>query len=252
MIGSSLKGNIQMIRIRQIAAGVIVVLALAAPSARAEDKEDEKSDKVLSSDEVLGRTGKTIDEWGAAWWQWAFVTPGVLGDTTGQFGPKGDVRGPVFFAEGSGGGAVKLEYTAPAGKYILLPVATYIWTFFPPCADPRCAAHIVDDNFVAHVKNAYATVEGVKVGDMQEHVVRVSHSNPLIFLVNAGPIDPTSGYGGILPAEQSGYWLMLAPLSPGTHQFAFGATIPNLDPNTGDALPGTTGLQTTLTLHVKK
>jgi len=239
-----------MIRMRQIAAAVVVVLALAAPAARAEDKEDEKSANVLPSDEVLWRTGKTIDEWGAAWWQWAFVTPGVLGDTTGQFGPEGNVRGPVFFAEGSGGGALKLEYTAPAGKYILLPVATYIWTFFPPCADPRCATRIVDDNFVAQVKNAYATVDGVRVGDMQEHVVRVSHSNPLIFLVNAGQV--VNGYGGILAAEQGGYWLMLAPLSPGTHQLAFGATIPNLDPNTGDVLPGTTAAQTTLTLHIKK
>jgi len=235
---------------RQIAAAAVVVLALAAPAARAEDKEDEKSVNVLPSDEVLQRTGKTIDEWGAAWWQWAFVTPGVLGDTTGQFGPQGDVGGRVFFAEGSGGGAVKLEYNAPAGKYILLPVATYIWTLFPPCADPRCATHIVDDNFVAHVKDAYATVDGARVGDMQEHVVRVSHSNPLIFLVNAGPI--INGYGGILAAEQSGYWLMLAPLSPGTHQLAFGAKIPNLDPNTGDVLLGMTAAQTTLTLHVKK
>jgi len=240
-----------MIRMRQIAAAGVVVLALAAPAARAKDKDDEQSVTVLSSDEVLERTGKTIDEWGAAWWQWAFVTPGVLGDTTGQFGPQGDVGGPVFFAEGSGGGAVKLDYKAPAGQYILLPVATYIWTFFPPCADPRCATHIVDDNFVAHVKGAYATVDGVRV-DLQKHVVRVSHSNPLIFVVDAGPIDPVSGYGGILPAEQSGYWLMLPPLSPGTHQFAFGAKIPNLDPNTGDVLPGTTDLQTMLTLHLKK
>ena len=98
-----------MIRMRQIAAAVVVVLAMAAPAARAEDREDEKSANVLPSDEVLRRTGKTIDEWGAAWWQWAFVTPGVLGDTTGQFGAQGDVGGPVFFAEGSGSGAVKLE-----------------------------------------------------------------------------------------------------------------------------------------------
>ena len=105
----------QTIRPREIAAAVMVVLALAAPAARAEDKEREKTFKVLSSDDVLERTGKTIDEWGAAWWQWAFVTPGVLGDTTGQFGPQGDVGGPVFFAEGSGGGAVTLEYEAPAG-----------------------------------------------------------------------------------------------------------------------------------------
>ena len=236
----------QTFRPREIAAAIVVALALGAPAARAEDK------KVLSSDDVLERTGKTIDEWGAAWWQWAFMTPGVLGDTTGQFGPTGDVGGPVFFAEGSGGGAVTLEYTAPTGQFILLPVATYIWTFFPPCANPRCADHIINNNFVAHVKDVHARVDGEPVDDMPKHVVRVSHSNPLIFVVDAGPIDPASGYGGILPAEQGGYWLMLASLSPGTHKITFGAKIPNLDPNTGDVLPGTTGLQTTLILHVTK
>ena len=248
----------QTIRPREIYAALMVVLALAAPAARAKDKADEKTFQehektveVLSSADVLQRTGKTIDEWGAAWWQWAFATPGVLGDTTGQFGPKGEVGGPVFFAEGSGGGAVTLEYEAPAGQYILLPVATYIWTFFPPCADPRCATHIINNNFVAHVKDVHASIDGDPVGDMPKHVVRVSPSNPLIFVVDAGPIDPESGYGGILPAEQGGYWLMLAPLPPGTHKITFSAKLPNLDPITGDVLSGTTDLQTTLILHIK-
>ncbi len=100
------------------------------------------------------------------------------------------------------------------------------------------------------MKAAYATVDGVPV-DMEKHVVRVSHSNPLIFVVDAGPIDPASGYGGLLAAEQGGDWLMLAPLSKGTHTIKFGATVPNLDPNTGQPLAGTTDLRTTLTLHVK-
>jgi len=75
-------------------------------------------------------------------------------------------------------------------------------TFFPPCADPRCATHIINDNFVAHVKDVHAGIDGDPVDDMPKHVVRVSGSNPLIFVVDAGPIDPASGYGGILPASR--------------------------------------------------
>jgi len=239
------------VRMRKICGTLLTALVLAAPAARADEREvGRKPARVLSSEDVLAATGKTIGEWGAAWWQWAFVTPGVLGDTTGQYGPQGDVGGPVFFAEGSGGGAVTLQYAAPAKQYILLPVTTYIWTLFPPCAEPQCAAKIVDSNFVARVKGVSAKVDGVPVEEIQEHVVRVNRRNPLIFLVDAGPID-SSGYGGILPAEQSGYWLMLAPLAPGTHKITFGATIPNLDGNTGDVLPGSTDQRTTLTLHVK-
>jgi len=70
------------IRPREIAAAVMAVLAWAAPAARADDK-------ALSSDDVLERTGKTIDEWGAAWWQWAFVTPGVLAIPLGNSDRRG-------------------------------------------------------------------------------------------------------------------------------------------------------------------
>jgi hypothetical protein len=89
---------------------------------------------VLSTTDVLAKTGQSIDAWGAAWWQNAFVHPELLGDTTGEFGYLGNVGGPVFFAEGSGGDPVSLSYTVPNNQYILLPVATYIWTFFDPCA----------------------------------------------------------------------------------------------------------------------
>ncbi len=236
-------------RILALVAAVGMAVVLIEKVARAEDANERTG--VLSAEEVLKATGKGIDEWGDSWWQWAFLNPNVLGDTTGQFGPLGNVGGPVFFAEGSGGGAVSLQYAAPSSQYILLPVATYIWTFFPPCAEAHCATQIVDDNFIRRTTNVFATVDGEAVRNLPAHLIRVQRHNPLIFLVDAGPIDPVTGYGGILPAEQGGYWLMLEPLPPGTHDIRFGATIPNLDPNTGAVLPGSTDLRTTLTLRVE-
>jgi hypothetical protein len=40
----------------------------------------------------------------------------------------------VFFAQGSGGDIVRARLDVPRGEYMLLPVATFIWTFFDPCA----------------------------------------------------------------------------------------------------------------------
>jgi len=94
---------------------------------------------VLSKQQVRAAIGKSIAEWGAKWWQWAYEHPEVLGDTTGEFGPLGDVGGPVFFVLGSGGDPVRASYEIPGGKYILLPVATYLWIFFDPCAEIECA-----------------------------------------------------------------------------------------------------------------
>jgi len=201
---------------------------------------------VLTTTEVLAKTGQSIDAWGAAWWQNAFVHPELLGDTTGEFGYLGNVGGPVFFAEGSGGGPVSLSYTVPDNQYVLLPVATYIWTFFDPCASVGCARTIVN-SFVSGITDAFASIDGVPVPDLTSHLVTVDTTTPFVFQVDAGPIGP-DGYGGILDAVQGGLWLMLDPLSSGMHTLTFGATVPSLDPITGDVLDGSIELATNLQL----
>src|SRR6476660_1677475 len=90
----------------------VLTLTLLVPAARA-------SGPFLSNDEVQGLTGKSIAEWGAEWWQWAFQNPAVFVDRTGKSGPLGDASANVFFAEGSVGHPVNLKYTVPGGKYIL-------------------------------------------------------------------------------------------------------------------------------------
>lgn len=204
--------------------------------------------QVLSNDEITWATGRSITEWGNSWWQWAFEHPEIFGDTSGEFGYLGDVRGPVFFAEGSGGEPLETSVEVPRGEYVLLPVATYIWTFFDPCAEIRCARRIVNDNFIKGIENVFVWIDGKPVGKLASHLVKVDRSNPQAFLVDAGPIDQ-DGYGGILPALQGGYWLMLAPLPPGSHQVVFGATVPELDPFTGEPTGGTVELNSRLTLR---
>jgi hypothetical protein len=225
------------------AAGLVFALALTSliPSARA-------SAPFLSNEEVVGVTGKSIGEWGAEWWQWAFENPEVLFDRTGKSGPLGDVGGNVFFAEASGGRPVNLKYTIPGGKYVLLPVITYIWTFFDPCAEPVCAREIINDNVLAGVTDVYLTIDGEPIPDMSAFRVLVTDET-VPFKVDAGPIGP-DGYGGILDALQGGYWVMLKPLSPGPHRISFGATAPAVDGNTGEPVGGAVDLTTKLRLEV--
>ena len=213
------------------------------------DRDDEGEVDVLSNLQVRRRTGKTIAEWGALWWKWAFDNPQVLGDVDGTFSALGDVGGPVFFAQGSVGDPVRANVTVPGGQYILLPVATFIWTFFDPCADLACARRIVNHNFIDGITAVSVTVDGERVENMQTHLVRVDDGNPP-FTVDAGPIGP-DGYGGILPAVQGGYWLMLAPLRSGTHRVSMSATVPNLDGATGELLGGSTQLDARLRLKAR-
>ena len=120
----------------------------------------------------------------------------------------------MFFAEGSGGEPFRGVVNVPRGEYVLIPVATYVWTFFDPCAEIRCARQIINENFVKGLRDVYVWIDGKPVRDLASHLVRVDRHNPQVFLVDAGPIDE-DGYGGILPALQGGYWLMLDLRLPG-------------------------------------
>ena len=221
---------------------VVLAFMVFASPARA-------ANAVLTSDEVLARTGTSIAEWGAEWWQWAFENPAVLGDKTGKLGPLGNVGGPVFFAEGSGGTPVNVKYTVPAGQYILLPVATFIWTFFPPCAEVICATRIINENFIGGITGVSVEIDDVPVPNIASHLVRID-SNTSPFQVDAGPIG-SDGYGGILDALQGGYWVMLEPLAPGSHRISMDATVPKLDGFTGEPLGGTDALRAKLRLEAK-
>jgi hypothetical protein len=95
----------------------------------------------------------------------------------------------------------------------------------------------------------FLKIDGKPVRNLSSHLVWVERHNPAVFLVDAGPIQP-DGYGGILPALQGGYWVMLEPLAPGQHSVAFGATVPDLDPFTGEPTGGTVRLFTNLTVRV--
>jgi hypothetical protein len=223
--------------------------AAGAPS-RGDDSDRRSDDPVLSASAIVAETGKSIEEWGAAWWQWAFENPDVLSDPTGEFGSLGDVGGPVFFATGSNGDPVHRSFKVPANQFVLLPIATYVWTFFDPCAEIACARTIINRNFVAGTKDVELRVDGRRVPTVKTNRVVVDRT-PTVFLVDAGPIGD-DGYGGILSAVQGGYWAMLEPLSPGVHRLEFGATVPDLDPFTGEPLGGTLRLQATLDLTVER
>ena len=230
---------------------VTSLLFLPIASAHEGDRDDERGAEVLSNQQVRAATGKTIAQWGAKWWQWAFDHPEVLSDTTGEFGPLGDVGGPVFFALGAGNDPVRAAYDVPGGKFILLPVATYIWTFFDPCADATCAREIVNHNFLDGITYVNVRVDGERVNNLRAHLVRVDENRPLVFKVDAGPIQD-DGYGGILNAVQGGYWLMLEPLSAGKHRISMFSTVPILDPVTGELQNGYHDLDAKLELQARR
>jgi hypothetical protein len=243
-------------RYGQAAGGLLPAIAslamlLQLQPAFADHRDGERSPNALSKHQVRAATGKTIAEWGARWWQWAYAHPEVLGDASGEFAQLGDVGGPVFFAQGCGGGdPYRASVEVPGGQYILLPVAAYLWTFFEPCADVTCARQIINHNFLEGITYTSVVIDGKRVHNMAAHLVRVDETNPRVFKVDAGPIQE-DGYGGILDAAQGGYWVMLEPLPPGKHHVSFFSTVPNLDNYTGELLEGYTDLDAKIKMRAK-
>src|SRR4051812_24180263 len=66
--------------------------------------------------------GKSLGEWGAAWWQWAFSFPAdrsPVTDPDGRFCAEGQ-SGKVWFLAGTTGGTATRTCTIPTGTPVLI------------------------------------------------------------------------------------------------------------------------------------
>jgi hypothetical protein len=121
------------------------------------------------------------------------------------------------------------------------------------CSSPnesRSAREIVNHNFLEGITYVNVKIDGERVRNIASYMVRVDETKPVVFKVDAGPIQP-DGYGGILKAVQGGYWVMLKPLPPGKHRISMFATVPNIDGLTGELAGGYTDLDAKLKLQVR-
>lgn len=168
--------------------------------------------------------GKTYGEWVALYWQWVLAQPTTTNpqaDPTGAFAGVAQ-SGPVWFLAGTFGTSVTRNVTIPAGKAIFFPVQPWIFgsgvydceptVAGVPCDVPtlRAAAAVATDGSSV----VEASIDGVPVNDVRGY--RATDPNSFSITVPAdNPLGvPAATYA---PQVADGYWLLLAPLSPGAH-----------------------------------
>jgi hypothetical protein len=212
-------------------AGVIAGAAIAPSNALAQAEP-----KVL---------GKTIGEWSAKWWQWAFAIPAETNpmlDETGKFCHLGQ-QGPVWFLAGVWNpsppdrpGKVVRSCTVPAGKHILFPIANSFWIQTPGDDDVTCGK---DDEtcWRTEANNSLPPSIG---GELEATL----DGNPIIFNTKTPIIRSQSPvFTAFFPPDNvitldfhvdvnqltgrpivsDGFWVMLPPLSPGEYELHFRA-----------------------------
>jgi len=171
--------------------------------------------------------GRTIGEYSADWWQWAFSFSSPddpISDPTGALANQKQ-SGPVFFVAG---GTATRAFTVPADKYILIPLLNAEMSQLElgdfTLTEPQVRAEV---NALADlIDELHASIDGVPVPNLFDY----REESPAFeyFAAPNNVIGVPTGNSGIAVAD--GYWLMLAPIPAGeTHVINFGGGVSEFD-----------------------
>lgn len=165
--------------------------------------------------------GRTQAEWSGAWWQWAASFENAESPVADRTGAKCDrgQDGEVWFLAGTYGSQRTIrKCTVPAGTYLFFPLVNYV--VFPreglslSCGMAMSSAA----RQTAEVSSLVLEVDGKLYKNLEKH--RQATIRCFDLAERAG--------GGLEPAAGNGYYIMLRPLSPGTHTINFGGVLPDI------------------------
>lgn len=187
---------------------------------------------------VIPNNGPKYGRLSAEWWQWAFSFPAAdvpFLNTGGQVDISAHQSGHVWFLAGANNGLTEPRTgEVPAGTSLFLPLANLIndypcppeFEFEPPPGETL--EHFLQrtgneflDFFVPDPTTLFAEIDGVPLKNLS--VYRATSS---LFQFTADPalaafLDPCIT-GSAQDGVSVGYWLLLPPLTPGTHTLHFG------------------------------
>lgn len=165
--------------------------------------------------------GHSQVDWSRMWWQWA-------GSFAQHESPVSDKKGSrchlgqdgeVWFLAGTYGTARTIRTcTVPAGKHLFFPLINYVMTrgtgFSLSCEMAISGAKRMTDD----VSSLVLEVDGKLFKNLEVHRQATRQCFDLAELAG----------GGLSPSAANGYYVMLRPLSRGTHTLNFGGRMSDL------------------------
>ena len=178
--------------------------------------------------------GKTLGEWSAEWVKYVYSIPefqGPLYDTTGE---KASINqsGSVFFLVGSfTGESVTREITVNENQLLFLPLIN-IWNNNFPLAEnnpPQTGEELANaiKPVIDAIDSLFFNLDGVALSMDELFQHRETPAPFNVTLPENNFYGEPAGSSSVVASD--GYWLMVEPLSIGTHTISFGGTISALD-----------------------
>lgn len=198
--------------------------------------------------------GKTVGEWSAEWWKYLLSVPADQNPALDPTGVNANVgqNEPVFFLVGTfDGTSVTRDITVTADKAVLLPLFNSVNISDPSNPETADQLRVLVTQQIDAVTGLNASIDGVDIPEAELFTHREPSPTFSVTLPEGNLFGAPSGV--YEPGVADGYWLLLEPLSPGTHTISFGgvsgsgfsqdntytiSVVPN--PDTAVPEPGTT------------
>ena len=162
-------------------------------------------------------------QWSRRWWQWALSFDGEDSPVADRTGARCGAaqQGPVWFlAGGFGSKRIIRDCDVPAGKYLFFPLINYV--VMPPQEGVLPCDGVIRDvrRLTDGASHLVLSIDGKAQSDLELH--RMDTLGCFDAGVRMSPRVP------IFPAAGNGYYAMLKPLPPGTHELEFGGWLPDM------------------------
>lgn len=162
--------------------------------------------------------GKSYGEWSAAWWQWFLEHPvaghPALEDPT--FDITSGQSGPVWFLA-SPFGTVEREVTVPYGKLLFAGMLNAEASDLEGLGSTEAEQRATANWYADHIQDVSCTINGRRV----PLISRFRVESPQFAFTAPDPwiFSPAPGGDGTSVAD--GYFIMVAPLTPGKHTIRY-------------------------------
>jgi hypothetical protein len=208
-----------------LAVAAVVLACAAGGAARA---------AAASGPVVIPPQQQNYGQLGALWWKWALSIPDAqfpLTDPTGADCAVGQNGGGTWFLAGTfGGEPVTRSCTVPARRTLFFPLINVYNDLCPPPSPQPAPGQSLKDfltqgavSVINQASNLQASLDGANIPILPSY-----RGTSNMFSFTGDPslkvLDPCIT-GSPQPAVSDGYWLLLAPLSPGQHTLRFSGSL---------------------------